>query len=166
MRYFLLIALFLIPIFPVSAAWTVHEDTPGHLQYYKNGDGNYVFRWDDNRTGDDQYLYYRNGPEFYGQDAIDNAYADDDSQLPAASTASPVDYSLDWPCGWFYPFSAHYADPSACSGGGGGATSTSATSTEALLGSIAFGQAILICLVFLMVVGFMWNNMTLKKPWL
>ena len=49
------------------------------------------------------------------------------------------------------------------------ATSTSfdsSTTTEAYLGSLAVGQGILIVLLFLMVVGFMYNNLTSKKPWL
>jgi len=89
MKYFFLIPLFFLPIFSVNAAWTIHEDVSGHLQYYLNGDGNYVFRWDSDRTAADQYLYYQNGATFYAQTAIDTAYTDDDSQVPAASTASP-----------------------------------------------------------------------------
>jgi len=50
------------------------------------------------------------------------------------------------------------------SSGGGTATAT-ATSTEALLGSIAFGQAILITLVLLGFVGYIFNHITSKKPW-
>jgi len=45
------------------------------------------------------------------------------------------------------------------------ATTTVATSTEALLGTIAFGQGILIALVSLMAVGFVFNTMSRKKIW-
>jgi len=50
-------------------------------------------------------------------------------------------------------------------GGGGSGTTTVATSTEALLGTIAFGQGIQIVILFLMVIGFLYNNMSKKKPW-
>jgi hypothetical protein len=43
---------------------------------------------------------------------------------------------------------------------------TSATSTEALLGSISFGIAILTGFAFLGIAGFIYNSMNKKKPWL
>jgi len=51
-------------------------------------------------------------------------------------------------------------------GGGSGTSTTATTSIETLLGTLNFGIAIIITILFLMVVGFMYNNMTRKKPWL
>lgn len=44
-------------------------------------------------------------------------------------------------------------------------TSTAATSTEAILGSIAFGQGIIIAIMSLGLIAFFYNSMTNKKPW-
>ena len=44
-------------------------------------------------------------------------------------------------------------------------TSTSATSTEAMLSSVAVGLDIIIVLLFIVVIGFMFNNLNDKKPW-
>ena len=44
-------------------------------------------------------------------------------------------------------------------------TSTSATSTEAILSSVAVGLDIIIVLLFIVVLGFMFNNLNDKKPW-
>jgi len=41
-----------------------------------------------------------------------------------------------------------------------------ATTTEAYLGSIAFGQAIIITLMSLGLIGYVYNKITAKKPWL
>jgi len=42
---------------------------------------------------------------------------------------------------------------------------TNATSTIAYLGSIAFGQAIIITLLFLGFIGYIYNSIHTKKPW-
>jgi len=49
--------------------------------------------------------------------------------------------------------------------GGGSGTSTTATSTDALLGSIGFGLAVIITILFIAVIGFVYNKITIKKPW-
>jgi len=45
------------------------------------------------------------------------------------------------------------------------ATTTVATSTEAYLGSIAFGNAIEIGLLSLIAIGYVYNSLSTKKPW-
>jgi len=56
-----------------------------------------------------------------------------------------------------------------CPGEGGTAsttaTSTDMTETDKLLGSIAFGQTIIITILFVGLVGYVYNKMTPKKPW-
>jgi len=44
-------------------------------------------------------------------------------------------------------------------------TQNSGTTTEALLGSIAFGQAIIIVVLFIGLCGYIYNTMNKKKPW-
>jgi len=44
-------------------------------------------------------------------------------------------------------------------------TSTVATSTEAYLGTLVLGNGIIITLLFLMVMGFLYNSFSTKKPW-
>jgi len=45
------------------------------------------------------------------------------------------------------------------------ATTTAATTTVAMLGSIAFGQGIMILLMSLLCVGLVYNSFTTKQPW-
>jgi len=44
--------------------------------------------------------------------------------------------------------------------------STQATSTEALLTSISFGLTIIIVILSIFTIGYIWNNLTKRKPWL
>jgi len=40
-----------------------------------------------------------------------------------------------------------------------------ATTTDSYLGSLAFGSAVVVVLLSLISVGFIYNNMSNKKPW-
>lgn len=70
----------------------------------------------------------------------------------------------EWHCDYIYDVDALIGEDCYVSSEPNSSTSPVYVS-DAALSHVSFGLAILVCLMFLMTVGFMYNNMTDKKPW-
>jgi hypothetical protein len=56
-------------------------------------------------------------------------------------------------------------EATAIAGGGGGGTSTSTATSTMATGNIEFGLAIIITLLSLLLISFVWNRISINKPW-
>jgi len=142
-------------------------------------DNNFNGQYCDNSTTYAGFPVFENseGMFLYNNSSADRWFLDETSGEETNWTYIDVISASEPPSvdNWFvfpYPNSTSgYMTSSTCGGGESGGSvsygsSTTATTTGALLGSIAFGLAVLIALVSLFVFATIYGMITKKKPWL
>jgi len=163
MKYFLIIPLLFLPLTSFAAFYDVGV---GSQSIWIKSDasagpsGEYItapIGW-----GDDDYkwaCWYWNGASGecsgFHDHSVGGTPSDGEYEFIGATSGSQL-----------FCITSGTAVVGACGGGGGGSsTTTTATSTEAILGSISFGLAIIITILFIAVIGYVYNKITPKKPW-